>query len=254
MRVACFLLAIVLAACGARQVHAQSLTLSPAVVPLKGSFGQSATQVLTLRNDSDIALDFELEAKDVVVRDGARVFVTAGELPDSIAATAVFSPARIQVAPRSSGTVNVTLTLPASARHRAMVAYFRGTTLVPAGRRQATMSLGTLLTFSVSDRTSVEITPLEVSPPTASTLPRLAVTLSNDGEEPVIPTGTAAILDGGGRLVGKVAFPKRRLLPGERTHVVADYAGDLPAGSYQVVATFDAAGHAVSRDAVLIVR
>jgi hypothetical protein len=241
------------AAAGPAEARAQSITLSPAVIPLAGSAGQSVTQVLTLQNDSDLPLAFEMEARDVVVRDGARVFVEAGVLADSIAASAVFTPRELRLGPRSRATVTVTLTLPAGVRHRAAVALFRGTTPVPSGDRQALLSLGSLFTFTLSDRVSIAAGALEAEPPSASANARLGSTLVNDGAEPVVPAGMAVILDAGGRLVGKAPFAARRLLPGERTTLVADYPGDLGAGTYRAVATFDYAGRALTLTGSLVV-
>ena len=234
--------------------HASSITLWPAVIPLEGSRGQSTTQVLTLKNDTDLPLEFVMEAQDVVVRDGARVFVEAGELADSIAATAVMTPRQLQVDAHSNATVTVTLTLPAEMRHRAAVVFFRGTSLVPAGNRQARLSLGSLFTFTGSDRVSVALRALTAEPPTATDNARLESTLVNDGDEPVVPSGMAVILDAAGRLAGKAAFPARRLLPGETLTLAADYPGELPPGAYRVVATFDVAGRATTLTESLDVR
>jgi hypothetical protein len=237
-----FAFAALVSLLGAAAAHAQGITLTPAVVPLAGSYGQSVTQALTLQNDTDFPLDFTMEARDVVVRDGARLFVEAGQLADSIAANAVFSPRELRVAPHASGTATVTLTLPPAVRHRAVVVCFRGTTPVPSGGRQALLSLGSLLTFTISDHVSIAAGKLEADPPSANASTRLKSTLVNDGEEPVMATGMAVILDAGGRLAGKAPFAARRLLPGEKATLVADYQGELRAGSYRTVATLAVAG------------
>jgi hypothetical protein len=232
---------------------AQSLILRPAVVPLKGETGQSVTQVLALQNDSDVALDFVMQAKDVVVRDGARQFVEAGRLPDSIAATAVFQPPSIRVEPHSSGSVTATFTLPPSMRHRAVVALFRGTTPVTSGKRKALMSLGTLFTFTVSDRVSIKAGALELLPASRSANAQLRSDVVNDGTEPAVPGGMAVILDEQGRLAGKIPFRTKRLLPGEAATLVADFPGELPSGNYRAVATFDVAGHPLTLTSPLAV-
>jgi hypothetical protein len=242
------------AAAAVLSAHAQSVVLSPAVVPLAGSLGQSTTQVLTLRNDTDQALDFVLDANDVVVREGARAFVPAGQLADSIAASAVFTPKRVHVEPHASGSVSATFTLPPQMRHRAVVAFFRGTNTVRAGGRPAQISLGTLFTFTVSKDISVRAGAFAASPPGASANAQLKATLVNDGQEPVVPTGMAVILDATGALVGKVPFPAHRLLPGESGTIVADYAGELAPGNYRAIATFDVAGHPLTLTSALDVR
>src|SRR5579884_1161347 len=68
-----------------------SLSLSPAVVMTKGGYGQSVTQTMVLTNGTSRPMAFDMMAEDAIVRDGKRVFVPAGELPGSIAATAIFS-------------------------------------------------------------------------------------------------------------------------------------------------------------------
>jgi hypothetical protein len=233
--------------------QARSITLSPAVVPLRGAFGQSVTRSMTLRNDAEVVLEFELEARDVVVRDGTRVEIEAGELPDSIAASAVFSRARVAVPPHASATVELTLTLPVSTRHRAVVVYFRGTRPVHAGRQQALLSLGTLFTFEVSDTSSIRADALELQPPSDSADLSLLTRVRNEGSEPAIPGGVAAILDAGGRLVGKVALPSRRLLPGESATFRAEYPGELRPGRYQVVVTLAGGDDPVQLEAALVV-
>src|SRR4051794_27755716 len=95
----------------AASAQAQRVTLSPSVIELKGSVGQSTTQTLTMANDSAIDLAFDLVAQDVMTSGGKRVFVAAGDLPQSIAATAVFSPSRVVVPAHGSKSVTVTITI-----------------------------------------------------------------------------------------------------------------------------------------------
>src|ERR1700716_1702690 len=99
-----------------------SISLSPAVVMAKGNFGQGLTQTLTLTNQTARDFAFEMVAEDVVIKDGKRVFVPAGETPNSIAASAVFAQKTVLVKPFSSVTVEVRLTLPAQTNLRAVVA------------------------------------------------------------------------------------------------------------------------------------
>ncbi|HEV8241837.1 MAG TPA: hypothetical protein VGS57_20910 [Thermoanaerobaculia bacterium] len=245
--------AVLLAACVAGTAAAQSITLSPAVVTLRGSLGQSVTQTLTLHNGTDVELTFALDARDVVVRDGSRAFAAAGESAASIAATAVFTPRVVRIAPRGSAAVTVTLTLPPATRQRAVVALFHSTKAVSSGGRPTFLSLGTLFTFTLSDRLSLAAGDLRATPPTTSANALLASGLFNDGEEPVEARGVAVILGAGGAIVGKADFGSHRLLPGERATFSADYAGELAAGTYRSVATFEAAGRSVVRTAVLVV-
>lgn len=226
----------------AASASAQTIGLSPSVVELSGRHGQSVTHALTLRNDSDVGLDFALEARDVVVRDGVRVYLRAGELADSAAASAVLAPPVLHVPPRGSGTVTVTLTVPPAMSHRAVVIYFNGINVLRAARGNATLSLGALFTFRLSDRVSVQAATLEAAPPSASANAHLMARLLNDGTEPVVPGGMAMILDEQGKAVGKAPFKGARLLPGEAATLVAEYPGDLASGTYRALATFDIGG------------
>lgn len=233
---------------------APSLILRPAVVPLAGEKGQSVTWTLTLQNETDQAMEFALEARDVVVREGSRQFIEAGTVPGSIAATAVFRPAFLRIEPHTSGSTSVTFTLPPAMQHRAVVALFKGRTLIQAGNRAARTSLGTLFTFKVSDQVSARSAGLEALPPTPGAPGRLRTRLVNDGTEPLVATGSAVIIGATGRLMGKVDFPGKRLLPGEAATVVADYPGELPAGSYRAVATFDLEGKPLTQSTSLDVQ
>lgn len=239
-------------ALGAAAAAAQSLVLRPAAVALKGQAGQSVTQVLTLNNEGDEPLEFEVVAQDVVVRDNQRVFVEAGKLAGSIAATAVIEPRRVRVEPRSSSSATVIFTVPEGMQHRAAVAMFKGTTAVQAGRRRAFLSIGSLFTFVVSDNVSVK-GELRATPPAANANASLAGVLANDGTEPVVATGVAVLVDDAGRMVGKSAFEAKRLLPGESATLRAEYPGDLEPGSYRAVGTFDIAGRPLTLTAQFLV-
>ena len=234
--------------------HGQSLILRPAVVPLSGQPGQSVTQQLTLQNDSDQPLEFEMRAQDVVVRDGKREFVEPGRRAGSIAVSAVFTPPKVRVQPHASSTVTATFTLPAGVTQRAVVALFRGTQTLLAQGKKATLSLGTLFTFTLSDRISVRAQGLVATPPTPSANAQLVSRLLNDGDEPVVPSGMAVILDEHGAMVGKAAFTARRLLPGEALDVTAEYLGELAPGAYRAVATFDIAGRPLTLSSNLTVQ
>src|SRR5689334_10229191 len=84
-------LAILLVLLATTAAHAGVISVSPSVIMLRGNLGQSTTQRVSVENSTGSPLQFRMEAQDVVVRDGRRVFVQAGEIPGSIAATAVFS-------------------------------------------------------------------------------------------------------------------------------------------------------------------
>jgi len=247
---------VVLMFLAAASVHAASdgtLSVTPAVVTLRGNKGQSTKQRLVLVNNTSRDFAFDLVAQDVVVRDGKRTFVGAGEIAGSIAATAVFSQKSVLAHPGETVAIDVTVTLPEQAQHRGVVAIFKGTTKVMNGTVPMYASIGTLLTFATSDSVSLDAAPLEVAPQTATKNLSIKQVCSNNGSEPLVARGAAAIVDKDGALVGRIALEPRRLFPTEKTTISGEYAGELPAGRYRVLLSFDLGAETVTRSAEVIV-
>lgn len=238
----------------ATAASAGTLSLSPAVVNLRGEAGQSTTQRLTLTNATNVPVSFDLAAEDIVVKNGKRLFVPAGEIPGSIAATAVFSRPSVTVKPGEAASVDVTVTLTPNATSRGVVALFHGTTRLMNGRVPMTPSLGTLLTFSISDDARVDIAPLVVTPPSASRNLTVAAHCVNSGSEPLLVRGVAAIVDARGTLVGRVDLQPKRMFPSETASLNGEYAGDLARGRYRVLVTCDLGGKSVTKSAEVEVR
>jgi hypothetical protein len=228
-----------------------SISLSPAVVMAKGSFSQTLSQTLTLTNQTGRDFAFEMVAEDVVIKDGKRVFVPAGETPDSIAASAVFTQKTVLVKPFSSVSVDIRLTLPAQTNLRAVVAMFRGTDKLPtsSGAVGMTASLGSLITFNLTDNAKLQPETVRVIPASETANMKIAQWISNSGTEPVLPEGTAAVLNSGGALAGKAIFDPQRLLPGERLEFSADYPGDLSPGNYRALCSFQFEGKTLTSEA-----
>jgi hypothetical protein len=230
---------LLLAAAPLLRADEGTLSVAPAVVMLRGEAGQSTTQTMFLTNGTSQPFSFELQARDVLVRDGKRFFADAGSTPGSIAATAVFSQKSVTVPPGEKVRVDVTVTIPPHPSARAVVALFHGTTKVRSGNTSITASLGMLLTFTLSDALTANASPLQVEAPTATRNLSVAQEVTNSGSEPMVARGVLAIVNGAGTLMGKETLPSRRLLPGERTDMRAEYAGDLPPGRYRALVTYD---------------
>ena len=225
--------------------HAQaSLSLTPAVIMAKGAFGQSLTQKLTINNQTPNIFHFVMMAEDIEVRNGKRVFLPAGEAPNSIAATAVFTPKEIIAPPNTSASVTVTVTIPAGTNIRAIAAVFQATSGInPAkGSVGLVASMGTLLTFNLSSNVSIAADPVQVALPTETTNLAFSQLLTNTGAEPVIPKGVVAILGSNNKLAGKAAFEVQRLLPGEKLTYHAQFADQLKPGAYHALCTFQYEG------------
>jgi hypothetical protein len=233
-----------------RPAEKPSISLSPAVVMARGSFGQGLTQTLTFTNQTSRDLTFELAAEDVIIRNGKRVFVPAGETPESIAATAVFSQKAVLVKAYSSAAVDVRLTLPARTSIRAVVAIFRGTDVLSGsnGAVGMTASLSALITFNLTDNLRLQPEAVRVTPASDTANTTISQWIANAGTEPALPEGTAAVLNSSGALVGKANFAPQRLLPGERLEFSAEYPGDLAPGSYRVLCSYQFEGKTLTSE------
>lgn len=223
-----------------------TVSLAPAVIMASGTYGQSLTQRLTVSNQTGQVFDFQMVAEDIVAQNGKRVFLPAGQADGSIAATAVFVPQEIVAPPNSSESVTVTVTIPPKTAIRAIAAIFRAkSATTPTGGSVGLLaSMGTLMTFNLSDNVGLAGDPPEVHLPTATTNLSFDETLTNTGTEPLLPKGVAAILNDAGKLVGKVSFPGGRLLPGEKHLYHAEFTDSLKAGHYRVLCTFEYEHHA----------
>lgn len=216
------------------------LTITPGVIMVQAQPGQSTTQDVTISNLTPREFGFALEAMDVAVRDGKRVFVPAGDLPGSIARTAVFSPASFVLEPGNSATVHVTVTVPDNPPARAIVAIFRSNTKVQGKDGFAiTASLGALMTFTLSQKLQIEGSALQFDGVTQGDDLTISQWVTNTGSEPVVSSGVVAILNSTGKLVGKARVEAMRLLPGERLQYKAEYPSALKPGKYRALMTLE---------------
>lgn len=251
-RVLSLVSALAFVAVGVPSALAQaSLSLSPAVIMASGTFGQSLTQQLSINNQTSNVFDFQMIAEDIVVQNGKRVFRPAGELPGSIAATAVFVPKEIVAPPHTTQSVTVTITIPPKTDIRAIAAIFDAKKSFDpkTGAVGLIASMGTLLTFNLSKNVAFTPDPVQVQLPSATTNLSFTDTLTNTGTEPVIPKGVAAILSADNRLVGKADFKQQRLLPGEKLPFKAEFSDELKPGQYHVLCTFEFQGYSQTQQA-----
>jgi hypothetical protein len=231
-----------------------TITLTPAVVMLEARSGQTATQTFTVDNHTPGRFSFELAALDVVVRNGTRTFVDAGETSGGIAQTAVFTPRFISLEPGQSASVLMTVTVPESPQSRAIVAMFRGTTAVAfRGGIAITGSIGALVTFTLSKQFHIENSAGgEVRVSSGKRL-SLSQPLVNNGAEPVVPKGIVAILNAAGTLVGKIPVTGQRLLPGEKGEFKAEYPTPLNPGKYRALTSLKYEGGVFNTSADFVV-
>ncbi|HEX3583371.1 MAG TPA: hypothetical protein VH087_16495 [Thermoanaerobaculia bacterium] len=246
----------VLILAGATNVYANNgaLSVSPAVIMLRGAAGQSTTQRMLLTNGTSRPFSFELIAEDVVVRGGKRVLVPAGETAGSIAATAVFSQRVVTVPPGATAGVDVTVTIPPHTSIRAVTALFHGNDKIMRGKVATAVSLGTLLTFALSDSIVVDAGVPAITAQSATANAAFSQPFANNGTEPFVAKGIAAILDANGTLVGKAPLESRRVLPGEQVSLHGEFAGELARGKYRLLLTCDAGGKLITRSAEMVIR
>jgi len=225
-----------------------TLTLSPAVALAKGKPGQGWSQPLRMTNLTSKTFRFEIEVQDVVIKDGARTYVPAGETEGGIAASAVATPRSVVIAPQQEGAVTVTLTMPLKTSQRAVVVYFRGKLDTPAedGSVGLGASLGALITFDLSEEYKVEALGFNTTPQTETANLTVSHELPNSRREVVVPKGSMAILDEAGRRVSNAVFEPRRLLPGERLSFTAANPSQLKPGRYRVVSSFEYEGKVIT--------
>ncbi len=245
---------LILALATAAYANDGALSVSPAVIMLRGEAGQSTTQRMLLTNGTSRAFSFELIAEDVVVRNGKRFLVPAGETAGSIAATAVFSQRVVTIPAGATARVDVTLTIPPQTTIRAITALFHGKDKIMRGNTAMTASIGTLMTFALSDSLAVDAGAPAVTPQSATSNAAFSQPFVNHGTEPFVAKGIAAILDANGTLVGKAPLESRRVLPGEQVSLHGEFAGELARGKYRVLLTCDAGGKVITRSAELVVR
>jgi hypothetical protein len=217
-----------------------SLALTPAVIMVRSKPGQSTTQTLSIVNHTSNDMSFNLVTEDVVVSDGKRSFSPARQIANGIAVNSVVAPASVTVKAGEEASVQVTLTVPADTKQRAVVTLFRGILTSPGkGTIGLGASLGTLITFTLSTDYKVEIGPVQASAQTPAANVILSEELSNTGSEPVIPKGVVVILNAAGARVARASFNAQRLLPGERLTFVATNPAQLLPGHYRTLSSFE---------------
>jgi len=233
-----------------------TLTLTPAVVMAKVKPGQGWTQTLRMSNMTGGTFHFDIEVQDVLIVDGKRTYVPAGETAESIAATAVATPRSIVIPPMEQGAVNVTLTIPQKTGLRAVVVYFKGKLEMPndPGSVGLGASLGGLMTFELTDEHKFQAAGFEVNPQTETTNQVITHELLNSGLEAVVPKGSTAIIDDAGRRIAKATFDSHRLLPGERVKFSATCPLQLKPGHYRAVSSFEYAGQVITADGEFVVQ
>ncbi len=213
---------------------AADITLTPAVIAVKGLPGQTFSQQLTLSNNTPYELSFHMQAQDVVVREGKRVFLPAGEEQGGIARSAVFTHEDMIAAPGNSVTTQVTITIPTAPGSRAIACIFMGKSLLSTSTSVTmTASLGALVTFNLGSNYRLESQPLQVQVDSDAKTLTFHEQVTNSGSDPMVPQGVIALTNEHGALVARLPVNGQRLLPGESIAFTAEHPALPKAGKYK---------------------
>ena len=128
-----------------------------------------------------------------------------------------------------------------------MAVFFRGLPVQPNPGPKIRLNLGVVVDFSTTDDVDLQVSTPTVSQQTAIANTVITEELANSGPEPANVRGVAVILDATGKMIGKAAFDQKRLLPGERNVLRAEYARALSSGQYRVLCSLEYAGRTVTK-------
>lgn len=234
--------------------YAGNITVSPAGVSLEGNEGQTATQTFTVANESDAQLAVSVDVSDVIVSEGKRSFVPAGQTRGSIAALVTIPLREFSLAAGEKREVPVTFVMPAETQLRAVAVFFHGVPQQVTSGPKIRLNLGAVVDFRKSNEVVVQVAQPVVAPPTKTSNALITAQVANVGPEPTRIHGIAALLDNQGKLVGKAAFTPKRLLPGERNPLHAEFAGTLATGRYRVFCSLEYSGVVETRTVELVVQ
>jgi hypothetical protein len=243
--IACSLVDVPMAQCG-------QITVSPATISLKGSPGQATTQTFRVLNDANSVYEFVVDISDVQVKDGKRTFIPAEQSSESLASNSSTTVTSFELKPGEQQLIPVTFVLPHRTINRAVAVFFRGLPVKPTDGPRIRLNLGVVVDFSISNEVDLRVAPPQISPPSATANALITEPLANAGPEPANVRGVAVILDESGNVLGKAAFDRRRLLPGESDVLHAEYAGMLPPGRYRILCSLEYAGRTVTKTGELV--
>jgi hypothetical protein len=235
--------------CGLASVQAQqnALGISPATVEARVARGSTYTQTYTISNNTNDRLRLNCSVIDYWYdENNKRMTGRPGTLPRSASLWVHFSPAELNVEPRSSANVKITITVPSAAQGGYYtMPVFEATPVKPetTSGNAATASIGirfrslVMLATVDANEYNVEITDGKVSPPSAATPLELDIGVRNRGTVHARVRGAFALLDAQGKLAGRGTIEERRFLPGQKNSLKMPWAGELPAGRYTAIVT-----------------
>ncbi|MDX6447196.1 MAG: hypothetical protein QOH71_4270 [Blastocatellia bacterium] len=245
---------MILLACVTDSLHAQSLSLSPAMMDATVKRGATYTNTFTLTNGTNARLRVHCSVNDYWYNDrNQRLTGRAGTLPRSASLWVQFTPSEFIIEPHTSGNVNAIITVPKDATGGYYTAPVFETQPVDSspqttGTAQAaiTVRLQGLLSLTTQDATeyNVEIMTGQISPPTVASPLEMNLDVRNRSTSHARVHGAFAILDACGKLAGRGKIEEKRYMPGQRASFKTAWVGELVPGRYTALITlsYDRAG------------
>jgi hypothetical protein len=247
-----------------------SLLASPAELNVELRPGQSTAQIVKVINKGTVPFKYNAYSWEWWYSDKARkLFAPIGTFDRQAARWITISPAVMELKPGATAEVKVTVSAPADARGGYFaVVFFEVTPPLPPGlteEMKARMGMGARLGVLVEVRATpekakggasdgvaskVEMTGVEVEPPTAAAPLRLKVNAINAGPMMERPSGVVSLVEKATRRIrGKLDLTAVRMLPGQDGVFEGAFTGRLPPGEHEAIVTltYGTGGTAVSR-------
>jgi hypothetical protein len=235
-------------------VRAQSLGVTPALVEAQVKRGATYTATYSISNNTATRLRFSCTTGDYWYDEtGARVTGQPGTLPRSASAWVQFTPSVIIIEPHSEGTVKALITVPSGANGSFYTTpIFEGEPAAPATQKEGSIVASVMvrirgllmLTTEDASEYNVEIMGGALTPPTASSPLEMRLDVRNRGTAHARLRGLFAVINSSGALAGRGSIEEKSYLPGQRSDLQTQWAGELARGSYTAIVTltYDRAG------------
>jgi len=230
---------------GLETAGAQSLGLAPAQVIEKFKPGVPFQFELSTVNNGPTTVELHVQITDFWYNEkNEKVFAAPGTSPHSAANWIQFVPERFEVAPGGTQKMRAIVTPPSDARGGYYATLFVESKpqlsfdQTSEGRRVFTnMRIGCLVMLSAqgTEQLQVELSNLNLTPPTASEELRVTFDLQNVSNSHIFPLARLAVLDSKHKLVAKAESELKRFLPGQKDSMEVHWSGTLPPGDYTAV-------------------
>ncbi len=240
------LLFLLATACWPLGAAAQSLGLAPGEVREKFKPGVPFEIDLATSNDSANPVEMSVEIADFWYNEkNEKVFPAPGTAPRSAANWIQFVPEHFEVPSHGSQKMKAIVTPPSDAKggyYAVLFVQSKPQLSFTKSNGQGVftnMRLGCLVLLEAekTEDFKIELSNLQVVPPSSAHPLDLNFDLLNAGNTHVFPVARVAVLNAEKKLVAKAQTEEKRFLPGQKNSMHVTWAGSLPAGNYTAVLT-----------------